>query len=321
MADRSLQQAFNAIYHDSESFDDFCNFPLGSEISQVPLHEREVYQPSDKLKVYLRFIDKIVLRHLACNKRVVHSYIKEKSSLTAVQAHAKSHAFFLSDIKSFFPNIGEEGVRRILKRDFHRVPISDIDKYLEKLVRYTTVDGKLPVGFPTSPKLSNGFLYEFDEALDKYCESRELVYTRYSDDIIVSGMNRDVLIDLKDRIQSMLSEFASDALCLNEKKTRITHRGNKVKILGLVITQDGRVTIDTKYKDAIESLLHFYSTDSEKFTDLLNKTFTTDNKERSLFGMLHYARSCDPEYLLKLQKKYGVLALRTLMEDKWSGNR
>jgi len=41
-----------------------------------------------------------------------------------------------------------------------------------------------------------------------------------------------------------------------------------------------------------------------------------NGKEQSLFGLLHYARSIDMNYIDKLQKKYGVYALRTLMEEK-----
>ncbi|PCJ98666.1 MAG: reverse transcriptase [Alteromonadaceae bacterium] len=321
VTDRSLEQAFNAVFHDRESFNDFCTLPLAPEVSEIPLHLRKVYRPSDKLKTYLRFIDKVVLRHLKYNASVVHSYIKGSSALTAVQAHAKNQAFFLSDIKSFFPNIGDQDVRKVLMRDSHRIPILDFDQHIERVTKLMTLDGVLPVGFPTSPKLSNGFLHEFDNALAAYCDSTGLTYTRYSDDIIISGMDRAKLTVLREKVQMMLEEHASKSLRLNDEKTRVTHRGNKVKILGLVITPDGQVTIDVSRKHALEGLLHFYATDTEKYKNLLEKTFKGEDKERSLFGMLHYANSCDSEYLVKLQKKYGVLILRTLMEDRWSGNR
>jgi len=319
VGDRTLEQAFNAVFHNKENFTDFCSIDMSEHINDFLLKDRKIYRTSKKLKTYLRFIDKVILRHLAKNTDVVHSYIKEKSVLTAVKTHASNSAFFLTDIKSFFSNINEEDVKQVLIRDTNLIPISDFDDYISEIAKIMTWGGSIPVGFPTSPKLSNGFLYEFDNALHNVCKSRSLAYTRYSDDIIISGKDKGLLVDLRDIVQDILRQYASEKLFLNAEKTRITHFGNKVKILGLVITPDGRVTVDSKYKRTIESLLHFYITDKVQYNDLLNKTF--ESKEHSLFGLLHYINSTDPAYLEKLQRKYGVLALRTLMEDRWRDNR
>lgn len=319
MGDRTLEQAFNAVFHNKENFTDFCSLDLSEHIDEFLYKERKVYRTSKKLKNYLRFIDKVVLRYLDKNTDVVHSYIKEKSVLTAIKNHASNRAFFLTDIKSFFSNINEEDVTRVLIRDKHLIPISDFDAYIPDIAKMMTWDGSIPVGFPTSPKLSNGFLFEFDNALHKFCRSRVLTYTRYSDDIIISGKDKEPLFELRGFVQDMLHQYASKKLILNADKTRITHIGNKVKILGLVITQDGRVTVDSKYKKTIESLLHFYITDRVRYDDFLNKTF--EGKEHSFFGLLHYVKATDPAYLDKLQRKYGILVLRTLMEDRWRDNR
>ena len=314
---RTLEQAFNAIFHKKENFSDFYSLDLSQQTEEFLFKDRKIYRTSKKTRSYLRFIDKVVLRHLSKNVDVVHSYIKEKSVLTAVRAHAGNHAFFLTDIESFFPNIGEDDVKRILERDQHVIPISDLNKYISFIAKLTTWSGALPIGFPTSPQLSNGFLFEFDNALHTICKSRSLIYTRYSDDIIISGDDRASLIDLKEIVQETLHQHASNRLFLNPDKTRITHAGNKVKILGLVITQKGQVTVDSKYKRTLETILHFFINDSERYDDFLRKNF--DGGERSLFGLLHYVKATDPDYLNKLQRKYGILALRTLMEDKWRG--
>lgn len=319
MGERTLEQAFNAVFHNKESFTDFCSLDTSKHVEEFLYKERKVYRTSKTLKKYLRFIDKVLLRHLAKNDDVVHSYIKEKSVLTAVKAHAGNRAFFLTDIKSFFSNIGEEDVKRILVRDKDLIPISNFDVYISDIVKMMTWGGIIPVGFPTSPKLSNGFLFEFDNALHDYCESHTLTCTRYSDDIIISGTDKESLFDLRDIVQDILHQYASEKLFLNAEKTRITHIGNKVKLLGLVITPDGRVTVDSKYKRTLESLLHFYITDRVRYDDFLSKKF--EGKERSLYGFLHYVRASDPAYLEKLQRRYGVLVLRTLMEDRWRDNR
>lgn len=315
MSDRTLEQAFNAVFHNKERFSDFCSLDLSEHVEQTSYKKRQVYKTSKTLRSYLRFIDKVLLRKLSINDEVVHSYVKRKSVLSAVEAHAKNSAFFLTDIESFFSNIGKEDVVRIITRDMHRFPISDVEAYIDHLVHMMTWDGSIPVGFPTSPNLSNGYLLEFDNSLHSYCKYRDLIYTRYADDIIVSSQDRGALLDLRNIVQELLYEHASKRLHINISKTRINHIGNKVKILGLVITPDGRVTMDAKYKRMIESILHFYITDKVKYADLLNKLY--GGKEHSLFGLLHYIKATDPKYLDKLQRKYGVSVLHSLMEDRW----
>lgn len=207
----------------------------------------------------------------------------------------------------------------MLTRDKDQIPISDFEFFIPFLSRIMTWDNSIPVGFPTSPQLSNGFLFELDNALNNYCKIQNLTYTRYSDDIIISAEHKEHLFHLREVVQEFLRNHSSDNFIINAGKTRLTHKGNRVKILGLIVTQDGRVTIDKKYKRTVESLLHFYITDQIRYEDLLSKKYF--GKEHSLFGLLHYVKATDPIYLENLQRKYGLLALRTLMEDRWSGNR
>jgi RNA-directed DNA polymerase len=316
VGNRTLEQAFNAVFHNKDSFESFRTLVQEDHVEEFHYKDRKVYKTSKKYKSYLRFLDKVVLRHLAKNSEVVHSYIKQRSVLTAVTAHAGHSAFFLTDIKSFFPNITTADVERVLSRDSEVIPVSDFDSYIPYCAQLMTWNDSIPVGFPTSPQLSNGFLFEFDNALLAFTESRGLTYTRYSDDIIISGDDKEALLSLRDSVQELLHAHASHRLFINTDKTRLTHIGNKVKILGLIITPDGRVTIDSKYKKTLESILHFYTTDKSRYVDLLNNRF--DGKEHSLFGLLHYVKATDSAYLEKLQRKYGVLALKMLMEERWS---
>lgn len=314
MNQRTLEQAFNTIFHGKANFADFCSLDTSEEIETFTVSERKIFKTSEKLKKYLRFIDRVVLRHLAKDDDVVHSFTKEKNTFTAVKAHVDNNYFFLTDIKSFFSHITMQDVCRILSRNKEEIPISNIDKYIEMLASVMTVDDQVPVGFSTSPQLSNGFLYDFDRAVKSYCSEKSLVYTRYADDLIVSGNSFDELAELKTLFQHLLTEYASPKLLLNEKKTHITHLGNRVKILGLIILPNRTITVDAKYKNKLELLLHFYVSDEKKYQSYLEEKF--NGSEKSAFGMLHYVQSIDPQYLEKLQRKYGIYAIRTLMESK-----
>jgi RNA-directed DNA polymerase len=188
---RTLEQAFNAVFHGKESFSDFYSLDQEREVISFSVNSRDLLRPSPKLKRYLRFIDKVILRYLARDELVAHSYIKGKSALTAVKVHAGNSHFFMTDIKAFFSKISEEDVRKILSSNESLLPISNIGKYHHKLAKMMTWQGALPVGFPTSPQLSNAFLFDFDRALHSYCNEQTFTYTRYSDDIIISGRSFD----------------------------------------------------------------------------------------------------------------------------------
>ena len=317
MSKRSLEEAFNTVFHHKDSFSDFCSLDIEQELVLFSANGRELCRPSKKLKNYLRFIDKVLLRYLKKNNEVVHSYIKGKSALTAVKAHSGNSHFLTTDIQSFFSNITKNDVNEILKKNIDDIPVSDVKLYIPQLSEMMTWDKTLPVGFPTSPQLSNAFLFDFDQALDGYCNKNKFTYSRYSDDIIISSRSFEGFDELLNVIQKYLHEKASKKLILNTDKTRFLHTGNKVKILGLVITPVGSVTIDSKYKRQLESLMHFYVNDTEKFHKIVNETL--QGKEHTLFGLLHYAKSIDPKYLKKLQRKYGAFALSSLMKDRWNG--
>lgn len=315
MDKRTLEHAFNAIFHEKESFLSFLE--IEKEWYPLALKERVLLEPSKKLKKYLRFIDKVLLRYLTRDEEVVHSYIKGKSALTAIKAHVGHSHFYTTDIQSFFSNIRACDVSDILYQNTDSVPVSDLERYIPHLTKMMTLNDALPVGFPTSPQLSNAFLYRFDRALHSYCEQNNFTYTRYSDDIVISAHNPDRFEQLTGVIQTFLNEKASPKLLINNNKTRFFKPGEKVKILGLVVTPQGYITIDSKIKKQLESLLHFYVTDKKRFNKIVNETLA--GKEHTLFGLLHYAKSINPEYLEKLQRKYGAYAVRTLMKDKWNG--
>ncbi len=320
MNKRTFKQAFNTKFHDKANFDDFLTSDFSKEIDSYTMgNGREVFKPTDKLKKYLRFIDGVILRYLAKDEDVVHSFIKQKSTLTAIQAHKENRYFFKTDIEQFYSNIKRPDVLHIFKNNIEHIPISDIEEYIDFLADITTHNDSIPVGFPTSPRLSNAFLFTFDQEVKRFCEAHKLIYTRYADDIIISSANLETVITLRDQIQYLLKRHVSPSLKLNKRKTHITHKGDKVKLLGLVILPNGRITIDAEYKNKIEVTLHFFANDKNKYQRLLDQHF--NGNERSLFGLLHYAKSIDQAYLDKLQRKYGIYTLRSLMEGGWNDNR
>jgi RNA-directed DNA polymerase len=316
---KSLEKAFNTMFHNPQLFEEFLGSDLSNEVEEFYIGKekpRKVIRVSDKFKTFLRFIDKIILQHLKINDDVVHSYIKERSAMTAVQSHVDSKYFLVSDIVSFFSNVNSEDVKKILVANVSNIPIADIEHYIPRIVTLVCWNDCLPVGFVTSPKLSNAALFHFDSAMADYCKKHSLTYTRYSDDLIVSSQTREPLIELQTQLQSLISQNTNGQLEVNLDKTRIYTIGQPFTILGLVITQYQTLTISRKHKNHLEVALHYFVTDKLRFQDYLEEHFA--GKEQSLFGLLHYAKSVEPRYINKLQRKYGAYAITDLLENKWN---
>lgn len=296
----SLQEAFDSTFHHKLKFDDFLNLNLAQEYQ---LLQNAKVNPSPKLKKYLRFLNSFVFDYAKINTNVVHSYRHEKSTYTAVLPHSYSKYFFQTDIKDFFHKITRQDVERILETALDKVPICDIHQYKSHLLNLTTIDNSLPVGFPTSPNISNSFLSDFDDALESYCMENCIVYTRYSDDILLSSNNKISLNSIQNTISDYLDCIYEGSIKINTYKTKHTHKGSKIKILGMVILPSGKISVDIKVKSKIEILLHFYINDKNKFADYLKNHYNGDFSKIS--GQLNHINTIDSSYLDKLRKKYG----------------
>ncbi len=243
------------------------------------------------------------------NESAVFSYRKGISTLDAVKPHISSKYFFQTDITSFYSSITQSMIDRVIEVNRPNLPISDIDKFHKRILDFISYDGILPTGFSTSPLISNSVLIEFDNIFSQYCMNKYLVYTRYSDDIIVSSKNK-FDIDVEKIISGFLKELYGDAFNLNSSKSRYSHIGQRIKLLGMVVLPNGDITIDRKQKKEIEILLHFYREDYSRFRDIIGDDL--DKGMARISGILNYIKNIDESYYHKLMSKYGVTTVDIL---------
>ena len=305
-----LEHLFNMILHGKYSFSEFINCDLAKEYSKILVKSRTIYAPSNKLKSFHHFLSMAICEQLEVNDEVVFSYRKGVSTLDAVKAHQDNKYFFQTDIKSFYSSINHALVYKTILRNKNNLPISDIDDYLDCIVNYISIDDVLPTGFSTSPLVSNSILLDFDNEFNNFCEENGLTYTRYSDDLIISS-KYEIKSFITSKIDGFLKYNYGNSFHLNKYKSRYSHTGNKVKILGMVVLPNGEITIDKKQKKEIEVLLHFYREDKNRFRDIIGDDL--DKGMARISGILSYIKDVDEAYLHKLMTKYGVTVVETLM--------
>lgn len=312
MMTKPLQVLFDAMYHGKYEFGDFLHGDVAASYDSVVIkNNRKIYRPNKKLKAYHAFLNTFLCEHLDLNDRVVYSYRKGINPHQAVGAHALGRAFFQTDIVNFFGSIDRDMVRSTIIDRGIRIPIADVQAHLERILDLTTVDGRLPVGFSTSPLISNACLTGFDDELEAHCLRAGLTYTRYADDVVISAQSREVLKDVGSTVSELLTRHSKGKLLLNPSKSKLTTVGRKVKVLGMIITPSGQVTVDMELKKRIEVLLHFYIRNREKFLDAVQNDMKAGVEQ--LGGYVNYINAADKPYLEKLRKKYGTTVIDSFL--------
>lgn len=151
---------------------------------------------------------------------------KGKSYLDFFLPHVKNQYFLRLDIKNFFHSIPYENVSQLIDDIFPeagdeespRVIVSDV---ITKSIKEDDSSDKekriVPVGYPSSPVVSNIIFRKIDILIQKECIRRGFEYTRYADDMLFSSRVSDVH---EDRFVKEISYYVSlIGLKLNYKKT------------------------------------------------------------------------------------------------------
>jgi RNA-directed DNA polymerase len=315
---KDFQKVFQSYFHNKYSFDTFLhtkliesynfksnNFQTHLVMSYIKKNKstKQLVPISQELRDYHTFLNNILFNYMNVSN-CVYSYQQNKSVFNTVSLHKDSKSYFKTDIKSFFKSINRELVLKCLINNISRYPVDEnIKNYLEKIVDLVVYDNHLPVGFVTSPGISNAILYDFDNVLEEYCQLHHIIYTRYSDDLIFSSNNHTVLENLQQVIIQSLSSLYGDCFILNQEKTSFLDKTDRVLLLGLVITPDGHITVNRHLKEDIKQLLYFYMNDKEKFNTFLKLRY--GDSIIKAYGSLNYINDVDKNFVLKLRTKYG----------------
>lgn len=173
-----------------------------------------------------------------------HGFVRGRSILTNAQPHAGAAAVLKLDIEDFFPTIG---LRRVLATFLRMGYPPNVAYYLSVICCF---EGRLPQGSAASPMLSNVICKRLDARIEGFCQSKNLKYTRYADDITVSGdcINPDV-------IGYFRSTLKSEGFSLNDKKTQLLGPRRKKIVTGVSISS-GIPKIPKSYRRKIQQDSH-----------------------------------------------------------------
>ncbi len=201
---------------------------------------------NDKYGRDLRRVHELIgnyfLRELPTSKHSF-AYKEGENTLSCLKQHEGNVFFAKFDIKEYFHSITlsktvykisnlvaaddeEEKEGRSLFRFNRDVARREIRQLLFPLF----FDGRLPLGYINSPKISDFFLYSLDEKMERI---KGVTYTRYADDILLSSKSKEIL---DSSIGELRGRILDQKLVINEDKTlkkSLLHEGDSIRFLGI----------------------------------------------------------------------------------------
>lgn len=306
-----LRTLFDEMCRGELSFDSFLHEDVSDRITRKVDDSRVVYSADSTLRFYHRFLQRHFIKHLYLNPEVVYSYRKGFNVVDAVKQHSKSKYFYQTDLSNFFDCISSELVYSTLKRSSSNMNFLNAEEYFERVVQLLTLNDRLVQGFSPSPSVSNACLAQLDDSFNIFCKENNLKFTRYCDDVIISGNSESDVRRAFLELSNLVKKIYEGKFSFNLKKSKFTKVGRKIKFLGMVILPNGTVTIDSTLKKKIEVLLHYYTTDSFTFLRLVQGDLEKGIK--SLAGYVSFVNAVDTAYFSKLCLKYSHSTMENLL--------
>jgi len=194
-----------------------------------------------------------------------HGFCKGRNCQTHALNHVGKNYLFQFDLRHCFHSIHWQNVFQVFRQLGYSPAIA---RYLCALVTHRAYSNHklldrfdrdqriclrqphLPQGAPSSPALSNAVLFRLDKRLNGLAHSLRLTYSRYADDLALSGnVHRDWRF-----LEPLLGAICTEeGFSLNYRKTRLARPRQRQKVTGVVVNE--KTNIDRRYYDNLKAIL------------------------------------------------------------------
>ncbi len=145
--------------------------------------QRIINAPSNELKIIQRSIlDNILIWEPM--SECAYGFGKGRTIVENARLHSRNPYLFTADIKDFFSSVHFTRVHKLF------VALGSTEFAAKTLTRLAILNYCLPQGAPTSPYIATLALKNLDYRLSKLCAANRLTYSRYFDDLTISGGKR-----------------------------------------------------------------------------------------------------------------------------------
>ena len=254
---------------------------------------RTIRQPVRSLKAAQAWILRNVLDKLTPSSHAT-AFIRGKNLEDNVAPHSNNRCFLCLDLEDFFPSVKMWRVVSL----FRLLGYSNQSAFI--LARICTCKNSLPQGAVTSPSLSNFIAGKLDRRLAGYVSRRNVIYTRYADDMTFSSNDPRILHRMLPIVKEIIT---TSGFTLNDDKERKFGPRCRCCITGLVKdSSNPRFGIGRKKKREMRVIMHKL---------IIKGTVSWEYpNEASIEGWLSYLQSVDNESYKQMFGYYEKLKQR-----------
>jgi len=210
--------------------------------------------------------------------------------------HVGAERILSVDIAGFFPSISQCRIENLFLDLGVSASVADL------LSRFVTIDGKLPLGLPTSPVLSNAVALPIDIELSRLSGAINCKYSRYADDITFSGSDEVPDIDaVKACLEGNGFQIAGD-------KTRWSKRGQSHYVTGLSVSDPIRPHVPKDRKRSLRQQLYYmkkFGIDDHFRRIGINDSNVIQQAVNSIDGMVKFVAHHEPQMAAALRYRWG----------------
>jgi len=255
--------------------------------------QRVIEHPSRELKAIQRWIVRALIDRFPLHESAT-AYRKGTGIRANAERHRKTKFTNRYDFSNFFPSFSQARVVQYIGEQSTAVGIELSARDLEFIGNIVCRNGKLTIGAPSSPAITNAMMFEFDRRMHEECHTNGLVYTRYADDLFISSFEPGRLDGMERAIVKSKRGIPHLRLRLNQQKTAYLSKKYRRVVTGVVITPQHTLSIGRDRKREIKALVHQW--------------VKGEIDPESLFylrGLFAFAIDIEPEFEFRLIDKYG----------------
>ncbi len=271
---------------------------------------RIIAQPAKEIKRFQYWVIAHVFQLLSVHPAAT-AYTAGKNIRLNADPHAGSPYLLKLDFKDFFPSIkGQHFLQYAYENDGFGFEESDLERLVRILFWCPKSQKQLPksqqqlqlsIGAPSSPFLSNAIMYRFDNEITNFCARFDIAYTRYADDMTFSMHDKTMRGSTLSKVLEVLNELPFPRLQINDTKTIFGSKAHRRMVTGLILSNEGNVSLGHDRKRLLRAQIHHFVTGK-----------LSDSKRIKLRGMLAFARDVEPEFVERMENRYGTEPIRSI---------
>lgn len=303
-------------------------FKIGKSYFYEIINDDEIRKIQKVLNNY--FLNSIPLNNAAVGFRREHSY------LHLFEPHRKNYFFLRLDIKSFFHSIKVDNISKVFESYFKKASIEKSKLRLDGFINLTTYNipkdsenlqfqglQVLPMGFSTSPAISNIIFRQLDIQIQKICSMHNIVYSRYADDMLFSSAKNMHYLHSKNFINDIKLILSQLNLILNERKT--LKAKHTISLNGYTIQyssyENDKTTLEIRLSQkklfSIKKIIHMMHY-NEKSSTILNKVFKYHLKKKEFLSNEKIKKFYDDQLFNKLIGYRSYLLSFVIFNNKYN---